>query len=186
MCRHCPAHDLPAPGIQNHGEKEESRPGRYVGDVGHPESIRTRDVEVPLDQIRCRTGLRTPYCRTKTFPTTYALQASCLHQTSHPLAADSDSLLVKLEMNSGNPVGPSRVFMNLTDPLRQRRVGHAPGRRRSLDPRVVPAGGDAQRPAHHPNPVLGLVALHELEDFSGTEPASRANQAAAFARISRS
>jgi len=34
--------------------------------------------------------------------------------------------------------------------------------------------------------IAGLVRLHELVDSGGIEPVSRANQAAAFARISRS
>jgi hypothetical protein len=34
--------------------------------------------------------------------------------------------------------------------------------------------------------MLGLVSPHELESFGGIEPVSRANQAAAFFRISRS
>ncbi len=56
----------------------------------------------------------------------------------------------------------------------------------SPSPRVVPAGGDAQHPAYRSHPMFGLIRLHEFEDLPGTVPVSRANQAAAFFRISRS
>ncbi len=53
-------------------------------------------------------------------------------------------------------------------------------------PRVVPAGGDLQHPAHARNRILGLMRSYELVDPDGIESVSRANQAAAFDRISRS
>ena len=56
----------------------------------------------------------------------------------------------------------------------------------TASPRVGPARGDAQHPAHRGHPMTGLVRLHEPEDLPGTEPVSRANQTAAFFRISRS
>ena len=47
-------------------------------------------------------------------------------------------------------------------------------------------GGDAQHPAHRGHAMTGLVRPHEPEDFPGTEPVSRANQAVALAKMSRS
>src|SRR3990172_3622811 len=61
-----------------------------------------------------------------------------------------------------------------------------PLRRRSLPPRVVPARGDLEHAAHRGNAVLGLVGAHEFVDPGGIFPVSRANQAAAFARIAPS
>src|SRR2546422_1048503 len=65
-------------------------------------------------------------------------------------------------------------------------IGARARRHRSLPPRVVPAGGDTQDPAHGGNTVDGLVGGHELESLDGLEVVSRANQAAAFDRIARS
>ena len=56
----------------------------------------------------------------------------------------------------------------------------------TASPRVVPAGGDAQHPAHRGHRMTCLIRPHKLEDFDRTEPVSRANQAVAFANISRS
>ena len=56
--RHRPADDAAAPDIEHDGQVEEARPGRDVGDVGHPELVRAVGREVPIDQIgrglRCR------------------------------------------------------------------------------------------------------------------------------------
>ncbi len=56
----------------------------------------------------------------------------------------------------------------------------------SSTPRVVPAGGDAQHTALRGHGIDRLVIAHEPEPFDGIDPVSLANQAVAFARISRS
>ena len=89
-------------------------------------------------------------------------------------------------MDAGRPIGTARGRMDLADAPQQRRVRPCPLRGFPAAPRVIAAGGDLQQPAHHGNRIHGLVGSHELEDPDGTEPVSRANQAAAFARISRS
>src|SRR3954451_12478813 len=61
-----------------------------------------------------------------------------------------------------------------------------PPRPRPPGPCIVAAGGDAQQPAHAGNRILCLVIAHEPEPFGGIVFVSRANQAAAFERISRS
>ena len=59
-------------------------------------------------------------------------------------------------------------------------------RQRPLRPRVIPAGGDAQHAAQRGHRVDGPALAHELEPLDGIAFVSRANQAAAFDRISRS
>ena len=65
-------------------------------------------------------------------------------------------------------------------------VCFSPCRRATPLPRVVPAGGDIQQATLCGYRIVGLVRPHELVSSDGIEPASRANQAAAFANISRS
>src|SRR6202521_3402071 len=65
-------------------------------------------------------------------------------------------------------------------------IHHGTGRGRPLHPRVIAAGGDTQDAAHHGDGVTGPVLAHELESLGGITSVSRANQAAAFERISRS
>src|SRR3954453_1128044 len=61
-----------------------------------------------------------------------------------------------------------------------------PPRPRPPGPCIVAAGGDAQQPAHGGDRIGCLVIAHEPEPFGGIVFVSRANQAAAFERISRS
>ena len=49
---HCPADDASGPHIQHDGEIQETRPGRHIGDVGDPESIRTLGAEAPVDLVQ--------------------------------------------------------------------------------------------------------------------------------------
>src|SRR5713101_4556970 len=76
--------------------------------------------------------------------------------------------------------------MNRPDAGRKSSIGPRACGRRPLAPRIVAAGGDSQYSAHRGNPVNGLIRVHQLERRDGTEPVSVANQAAAFASISRS
>ena len=47
----CPSRHPSTPGIHDHGDVQEARPSRHVGDVGHPEPIWTLGAKVALDQI---------------------------------------------------------------------------------------------------------------------------------------
>jgi hypothetical protein len=49
---HRPADDAAAEGIEHHGEVQEARPRRHVGDVGHPELVGGGRGEVALHEIR--------------------------------------------------------------------------------------------------------------------------------------
>src|SRR5690625_5394421 len=76
--------------------------------------------------------------------------------------------------------------MNRPNLFQQLLIFKISGRRAARNPCIIPTGGDAQHPTHGFDWKLGLICSHEFEDFGGTDPVSRANQAAAFARISRS
>ena len=86
----------------------------------------------------------------------------------------------------GGPIRPARLLVKGADLLEQLLILPTSCTRHAPLPRVVPAGGDAQHLAHGGEGMGGLIRLHELEPFDGIEPVSRANQAAAFFRISRS
>lgn len=68
----------------------------------------------------------------------------------------------------------------------QRRISNGMGRRRPVQPRVVARLGYVEHARHRGNREAGLVRAHEPEEPDGSVPASRANQAVAFERISRS
>ena len=135
MMGHRPSHHPAAEHVEHDRQIHEPRPGRHVGDVGHPDSVRPIGLELAFDPVRDRTMAR---------------------------------------VHARSARAPQRLLA-----LRTKRTPTA-------SPRVVPAGGDAQHPAHRGHPMMGLIRLHVLEDFARTEPVSRANQAVAFASISRS
>src|SRR3981081_2326006 len=86
----------------------------------------------------------------------------------------------------GGPVRALRGRVDRANPLDQHGIVLGAPRPRPLRPRVIPAGGDAQHAAQRGHRVDGPALAHELEPLDGIAFVSRANQAAAFDRISRS
>ena len=89
-------------------------------------------------------------------------------------------------MDPRSPVRPVAARMNLQDLPGQGRVLPRPAGRPSTAPRIVPARGETQQTAHRAHRIDRLVVAHEPEPPLGIDPLSRANQAVAFARMSRS
>ena len=69
---------------------------------------------------------------------------------------------------------------------RQIGVGGCPSRNRSAPPGMIARGRHLQDAGHCTNGIDGLVRAHEPVNPFGLALFSRANQAAAFARMSRS
>ena len=92
------------------------------------------------------------------------------------IAVVDDRVRGQLRMNTRHTVGAPRVAVDRRDARR----------RAAPQPRLVTAARDSQHSAHRRHPVFGLIRLHERKDLPGTALVSRANQAAAFLRISRS
>jgi len=76
--------------------------------------------------------------------------------------------------------------MNLADSLGQHCVFSISLRGRALAPCVVSTPAYTEDTTHRADWKFGLVRVYESEDFGGASPFSRANQAVAFASISRS
>src|SRR5271170_7409081 len=186
MSLHRPAHDPAAEGVEHDREIQESRPGRDVGDVSHPQAIRSGCDEVTIDQIGRWTCMAVTHCGGYPLAPAHTDQACRVHQPRYALAPHLDALSLEFGVDARRAIGPARVLMNRSHPRAEFRVRPGARRRRPLTPRVVPAGGDFQHPTHPRNPVHGLIRAHEFERRDGTEPVSVANQAAAFDSISRS
>ena len=54
-----PPHHLAAEHIEHDGQVQQPRPGRHVGDVGHPDSVRCIGCELTFDPVRSRTSKST-------------------------------------------------------------------------------------------------------------------------------
>src|SRR5690606_39242876 len=83
-------------------------------------------------------------------------------------------------------VDAARQPVQIYETPRDLLIAFPPLRRLAIPPCVVPAGGDLQHAALRGDGPDRLMRSHEFEDPDGIEPVSRANQAAAFDKISRS
>jgi len=52
-----PANDTPGKGVDDEGDIDEAGPGRDIGEVGDPQHVRRRGMELAVDMIK-RTGCR--------------------------------------------------------------------------------------------------------------------------------
>jgi hypothetical protein len=84
------------------------------------------------------------------------------------------------------PIRLTRGRVNRSDPFQQHLVGDRTGRWRAPAPSVVARFRHAEPACHRGDRKVSLVRAHECEDPGGTAPVSRANQAAARERMSRS
>ena len=84
---HRPADHSAAKRIYDDRQEEEPSPGRDIGDVGHPQTIRGIRREVSPDQTRCRRSLGPSDRRTHSLAPAHPRQACRMHQTGHALAA---------------------------------------------------------------------------------------------------
>ena len=87
-------------------------------------------------------------------------------------------------VNPRSTIRPSTPAVNRLDASPELGIGPCPSRRRTTTPRVVPARGDTEHPGHRGDTETSLIRAHDPVGLPGR--ASRANQAVAFANISRS
>ena len=183
---HRPAHHAAAEGIHHYGQIQKPRPGPDVGDIGNPELVRPVRRKVTIHQIRGSARPWLPMRRPSSPASAHPLHSHLFHQTRHPLARNTLALIRQFSSDPRRSIGASTPAMDPLDPGFQLRILLSSSRGWTLAPRIVPTGGNTQHSAHRDDGIALLVLAHELEDFPGTEPVSRANQAVAFARISRS
>src|SRR5258706_1673818 len=92
----------------------------------------------------------------------------------------------KIGLKARCAIGPFGGLIGVTDFGGKNPNSLNPRRWLAVGPCVKAALGHPQNTAHHRNRIGGLVGAHELEPLGGITSVSRANQAAAFERISRS
>src|SRR5229473_777134 len=115
-----------------------------------------------------------------------ALQPLGLHETSYTLFTDTDACFAQIHVDVGRTVSALGARVVHANVCREPAVLQCARRRLALGPRVIAARGDCEHATHRSHRILGLVRRYEPEDFLGVVSASLANQAVAFARISRS
>jgi hypothetical protein len=184
---HRPTDDFATPGIHDNGQVQATRPSRDVSNICDPQTVGSAGAEISLHQIGSRTCSWLSLGRVWGFSAADTLQTCDPHQASHPLAAHVKFVDVcQFGMNARRAIGAFRFLMDFMDPFAQLLIRLRSFRRLSLTPGVIATARDMQHTTHGFHWIEGLVRTHKLEDFGGTASVSRANQAAAFDKISRS
>ena len=181
---HRPTDDPPAEHVEDDGQVEKARQGRHVGDVGRPQAVRLVGLEAALDPIRRRPGTYRPARRAGAATPAHAGDARGAHHPRDPLAADRHAVVGQVGVNPRRAVRAPAASVNLPHTGGQLGIGLGASRRGASTPRVVPARGDTEHAGHRGDAEPSLIRTHEPVVFPG--PISRANQAVAFAKISRS
>ena len=182
-----PAHHLAAVDIKNHRQIDESRPGRDVRHVGHPQLVDAGGGELALHQVRRWTPLLVALGRhAPSSAPADAAQAVGTHDRCNAVVARLDPLVSEFGLNAWHAIGGIAVRMGLTDLLEQHGVGPRLRAGRPVQPVVVAAVRNAQRLAQRAHGKFGLVRLHEFVDDMDVFSLLLANQAVAFANMSRS
>ena len=134
----------------------------------------------------CRTAVLASQGRACLASAANAFNAGDFHQSGHPVFAHQVTFLSKFRRNAGSSIGPTTLLVDPVDCFQKTSIRFISSRRSAIDPRVVATGGDTQQTAHGGDWIVGLIHFHEPEDSLEIGSLSRANQAAAFANISRS
>lgn len=99
-----PANDIAGVDIDHEGDIDEARPGRDIGEVGHPEHVRRWSMELPVDVIeRARRGLVADR-GAHGLATDYPLQAQRAHQPLNGASGHGEAFTVHLPPELPHPV----------------------------------------------------------------------------------
>ena len=93
---HPPADDAPRAHIDDEGDLDEPGPGRHVGEVRHPQLMRSRGRKLPIDEIGRSRSVDRPRGRHPGAPADGAGQAPRAHQPAHRAARHVKALAPQL------------------------------------------------------------------------------------------
>ena len=153
-------------------------------DISDPQPVRGLGLEATLDQVRRGAGLGVTTRGARPLATTHPGQALPHASPERPACGSPACPQRPAPRESSAPRTSQAAFVNRSHARAQRLVRGLARRALTGAPRVVPARGDTEYPGHRGDSKLGLIRSHELVDLPGT--VSRANQAVAFAKMSRS
>ena len=125
---HPPADDPAGERVDHEGHVDEALPRRDVGEIRHPQGIRTRRLELPVYLVgRARRRLVADR-RSHRLATRYALQPQLPHQARHRAACHVDAFPLQLPPDLANPVDLEVLVPDSLDLSAQSRVTARPGR----------------------------------------------------------
>ena len=153
--RNHPPDDPPAPRVQHPGEVQPARSGKYVRDVGYPQLVGDLGREVPVHQVQRGPG--SGVIARLVAPARHASDVQFPHRPHHPLTPYPLALSRQRRVDPWPAMDPAA-----RDPDRHNSALASPVAPRlrpgpTVQPIVVRAGGETQRPAYgrqrQPDPV---------------------------------
>jgi hypothetical protein len=152
-----PTHDHSGEDVEDEGDINDARPGRDVGEVGHPQLVRGRGSEVTIDQIRRSSILRIADRGSDTLASQRALPAVLCHQPLDRAPGDVVALAAQTQPHlAGTESGHEPLLASGPDKFDDLGIAQRPLRRRSITGLVVGGRGDLE-------PVLGQHAADRLD-----------------------
>jgi hypothetical protein len=159
---HRPADDPTGEGVQDDRQVQPAIAGALLGDVGHPQPVRSWWGEVALDQVRCRGGLWVAARQPVPPAPMAALEASGAHQPGHAFAAHVHlQAQPQLGVHARGAIGPAAVGMDLADLVGERLVSHGPLRRRPARPGVIARTCHTQHAGQTGDSVVGFLLIDQ-------------------------
>ncbi len=147
-----PTDDESGEHVDDESDVDEAAPRRDVGQVRHPELVRTGRVEVALDEV-CRTGpVRVGLRRLESTSTDRSLEAHFAHQTGHGAPSHVAAFATQLAPYLTHSVHVEVLFPHTPNLFSEFSVPLGPGREAtrvlfSGFVLVVERSGDRQHPA---------------------------------------
>ena len=183
--RHRPTNDAADKYVEDDREKQETGQCWNAGDICNPELIGGRGGELSVDQVGRRSRFLVADRRLERLPRAGALNVALVYQSRYPLIAAEDLLIAKIGLRGRPNISNdarSQVTIRLPSTIF---AGHRFEGTRLSHPRKLL--GETSKTRHCV--VTGQTAgctFTNSKTLGGIESLSRANQAAAFPKISRS
>jgi hypothetical protein len=159
---HRPADDPAGEGVQHHRHIQPTLAGALLGDVGHPQPVRSWWSDVALDQVGRWSGVRVAAGQTAQPAPVAALQASGAHQPGHAFAPHLRAQTQpQLGVHARGAIGPAAAGVDLADLLGERLVGHRPLRWRPARPGVIARACHTQHAGKTGDIVVGFLLIDQ-------------------------
>lgn len=125
---HPPADDPSRIGVDDKGDIDEARPGRDVGEVGDPQHVRRRGMELAIDVVeRARCGL-VAHRRAERLAANDALKTHGPHQAGNRAAGDIEALTLQLPPHLANAIDAEVRIKHASDLILQSLIPLRPSR----------------------------------------------------------
>ena len=149
-------------------------------------AVRSIDFKPAHNEIRSRTRPRTAVRGACSLTPRYPHQTYLSHQPGHALTTDVHPVGGEFGVNTRRSISTTAALIDIPNAGLEDSIVLLARRQLTVSPDVVPARGDTKQSGHFDDGQANLIRSHELECLLGSESISRANQAMAFASISRS